>query len=160
MADCCSESQGRILQLPIGNCMAQAVLCPLRLVPHFLSVGMVLTASLIESARGESVKTPVTREPPSKKALYGLYSVYLAIGIVYGFFAASIYGPLICHYYFGPFGQPDGTSAAQCVLGVSLFNFPWSLKVFIALLVDNFKVLGSRKRWRRRTSLSTSTAAT
>ena len=44
-------------------------------------------------------------EPPSKKAFFGLCSVYLAIGIVYGFFAATIYGPLICHYFFGPFGQ-------------------------------------------------------
>jgi len=35
----------------------------------------------------------------------------------------------------------------MCTLGVSLFNFPWSLKVFIALAVDNFKLFGHRKRW-------------
>lgn len=105
---------------------------------------MAVTGSLIESA---SVKSSAAHEPPPKKALYGLYSVYICIGIVYGFFAANISGPLICHYYFGPFGQPGGTDAALCLLGVSLFNFPWSLKVFIALVVDNFKLFGSRKRW-------------
>ena len=90
------------------------------------------------------LKLKLSCEPPSKKVFFGLCSVYLAIGIVYGFFAATIYGPLICHYFFGPFGQSDGMSAAQCVLRISVFNFPCSVKVFIALLFDNFKILASR----------------
>jgi len=97
--------------------------------------------SLVRQTGSDTAKTP------SRTALWGLYAVYACVGIVNGFFASNIGGVLICQNRFGHMGYPGGVQSTQCQAAPSMYQVGWNLKIFIALMVDNFKIFGTRKRY-------------
>lgn len=97
--------------------------------------------SLVHQSFSERVRKP------SKKALWGLYAVYACVGIVNGFFASNIGGQLICMNRFGPVGADGGVTNIQCQTAGNMYQLGWNLKLIIALLIDNFKLFGTRKRY-------------
>lgn len=79
-----------------------------------------------------------------RKALWGLYAVYAAIGTVNGFFATFLTTPIICQYLFGPLGT--NVSIGQCNVAPSIFQISWNFKLFVGFFLDNFSFFGSRRK--------------
>ncbi|KAF1330298.1 Folate-biopterin transporter, partial [Globisporangium splendens] len=72
----------------------------------------------------------------SKESL-GLLAQYAAVGLVYGTLPATV-TPFLT-YYLNLEGQ--STTSARALLSI-----PWSLKVFVGMISDNFPIFGYRRR--------------
>lgn len=79
-----------------------------------------------------------------RKAVWGLYSVYIIIGLINGFFATYFQQPTICQYVFGPMGEY--TTQAQCNVSVSVYQISWNFKLFFGFFLDVFGFFGSRRK--------------
>jgi hypothetical protein len=97
-------------------------------------------------------ENPTSEDSPAldRKATWGLYSVYIIIGLVNGFFATYFQQPTICQYVFGPMGQTIDdkhfTTQAQCNVSVSVYQISWNFKLFFGFFLDVFGFLGSRRK--------------
>ncbi|TMW62204.1 hypothetical protein Poli38472_009697 [Pythium oligandrum] len=72
----------------------------------------------------------------SKQTL-GLLAQYSAVGLVYGTLPYTIY-PFLTAYL-----NMEGTATTSAT---ALLSIPWSLKVFIGMVSDNFPIFGYRRR--------------
>jgi len=83
-----------------------------------------------------------------RKAVWGLYCVYMIIGIVNGFFATYFNTPTICQYVFGPMGDGPGdhTTAAQCNVAGTVYQMSWNFKLFFGIFLDVVPFFGSRRK--------------
>lgn len=79
-----------------------------------------------------------------KKAIWGLYFCYAAIGTVNGFFATYLATPTICQYLFGPLGV--NVTEGQCNVAPSIFQMSWNFKLFLGFILDNVGLLGTRRK--------------
>ncbi|KAJ0396433.1 hypothetical protein P43SY_007758 [Pythium insidiosum] len=68
---------------------------------------------------------------------FGLLAQYAAVGLVYGTLPSTIY-PFLQNYLFM---EGTATTSANALLSI-----PWSLKVFIGMITDNFPIFGYRRR--------------
>ncbi|KAJ0394618.1 hypothetical protein P43SY_000001 [Pythium insidiosum] len=68
---------------------------------------------------------------------FGLLAQYAAVGLVYGTLPYTIY-PFLQSYLFM---EGTATTSAKALLSI-----PWSLKVFIGMITDNFPIFGYRRR--------------
>ncbi|KAJ0393216.1 hypothetical protein ATCC90586_009336 [Pythium insidiosum] len=68
---------------------------------------------------------------------FGLLAQYAAVGLVYGTLPNTIY-PFLQSYLF-----MEGTAITSAF---ALLSIPWSLKVFIGMITDNFPIFGFRRR--------------
>jgi hypothetical protein len=115
-----------------------------------------LSNSFVEHAAEENhdAENPAEPELPEmdRKAVWGLYSVYIIIGLVNGFFATYFQQPTICQYVFGPMGKTKSvaegyfTTQAQCNVAVSVYQISWNFKLFFGFFLDVFGFLGSRRK--------------
>jgi hypothetical protein len=109
--------------------------------------------SCVGPAADEQVGGAETGEQPEldRKATWGLYSVYIMIGLINGFFATYFQQPTICQYVFGPMGQKIDdkhfTTQSQCNVSVSVYQISWNFKLFFGFFLDVFGFLG----WSRAT---------
>ncbi|TMW57040.1 hypothetical protein Poli38472_002965 [Pythium oligandrum] len=71
------------------------------------------------------------------KQSFGLLAQYAAVGLIYGTLPYTIY-PFLTAYL-----NMEGTATTSAS---ALLSIPWSLKVFIGMLSDNFPIFGYRRR--------------
>lgn len=71
------------------------------------------------------------------KESFGLLAQYSAVGLVYGTLPSLVY-PFLTSYL-----NVEGTTATSAN---ALLSIPWSLKVFVGMLTDNFPIFGYRRR--------------
>jgi len=99
--------------------------------------------SLIDAAVGGQSKQDLDR-----KATWGLFCVYMAIGIVGDFFVSFLAGPTLCQYVFGPMGNAPGdhTTLNQCNVAPSVFQISWNFKLFFGFFLDLVPFFNSRRK--------------
>lgn len=103
-----------------------------------------LANSFVGSAVGSHKGEPADGYQIDKRALWGLYAVYAAIGTVNGFFATFLATPTICQYVFGPLGV--NVQITQCNVAPSVFQMSWNFKLFFGFFLDNISFFGSRRK--------------
>lgn len=102
----------------------------------------------VQWTASEPQKAVVCDEKPTvldRKSVWGLYCMYLLVGIVNGFFYTFINVP-ICQYVFGPMNEPGRSSVQQCNISASLFQMPWNFKIFYAFFLDRITFCGTRRK--------------
>ncbi|TMW60022.1 hypothetical protein Poli38472_000064 [Pythium oligandrum] len=88
------------------------------------------------TVEGGALRAGETPHLLSKQTL-GLLAQYAAVGMVYGSLPYTIY-PFLTAYL-----NMEGTATTSAT---ALLSIPWSLKVFIGMLSDNFPIFGYRRR--------------
>lgn len=83
--------------------------------------------SLIDSTAGQPQDGVIDR-----KAMWGVFCVYMAIGAVGDFFVTFLAAPTLCQYVFGPMGTAAGdhTTLGQCNVAPSVFQYHGISKYF------------------------------
>jgi len=111
-----------------------------------LSNSFVGPAPADEEVDASSVKGPEL----DRRTTWGLYSVYIIIGLINGFFATYFQQPTICQYVFGPMGKEIDehhfTTQSQCNVSVSVYQISWNFKLFFGFFLDVFGFFGSRRK--------------
>jgi len=117
------------------------------IAPGQVQLGDSLKSSKYDEGDIERTSATDDNETPgiSQKMLIGLYCNYALIGLINGCLAHTIAKP-ICLYVFDGVAN-DKVTYAQCNMGASLLQMPWSFKIFYAFLVDRVKVFGTRRYW-------------
>ncbi|TMW57054.1 hypothetical protein Poli38472_002979 [Pythium oligandrum] len=85
---------------------------------------------------GGALRAGETPELFSKQS-FGLLAQYAAVGLIYGTLPSTVY-PFLTTYL-----NMEGTATTSAT---ALLSIPWSLKVFIGMLSDNFPIFGYRRR--------------
>ncbi|TMW57053.1 hypothetical protein Poli38472_002978 [Pythium oligandrum] len=85
---------------------------------------------------GGALRTGETPHLLSKQS-FGLLAQYACVGMVYGTLPYLVY-PFLTAYL-----NMEGTATSSAS---ALLSIPWSLKVFIGMLSDNFPIFGYRRR--------------
>lgn len=116
--------------------------------PMDASVPLLDSASGVDGCDSEvlgkmaGATKPIPMDP---RGIWGLYCMYALLGLVNGFFVASINIP-ICQYVFGPMGVAGRSTVQQCNVAASISQMPWNFKIFYALFLDHVPFLGTRRR--------------
>jgi len=99
--------------------------------------------SLIDSTAGQPQDGVIDR-----KAMWGVFCVYMAIGAVGDFFVTFLAAPTLCQYVFGPMGTAAGdhTTLGQCNVAPSVFQISWNFKVFFGFFLDLVPFFTSRRK--------------
>jgi hypothetical protein len=115
------------------------------------AVNTGLSSSIVVQENRESLieSGPVdANKQIDRKATWGVFCVYMAIGVIGDFFVSFLAGPTLCQYVFGPMGDGPGdhTTLGQCNVAPSVFQVSWNFKLFFGFFLDLVPFFNSRRK--------------
>jgi len=116
------------------------------------AVNTGLSSSIVVHEHRESLIEPSleagNKQQINRRETWGVFCVYMAIGVVGDFFVSFLAGPTLCQYVFGPMGNGPGdyTTLAQCNVAPSVFQVSWNFKLFFGFFLDLVPFFNSRRK--------------
>eukprot|EP00928_Gymnodinium_smaydae_P007380 TRINITY_DN12657_c1_g1_i1.p1 TRINITY_DN12657_c1_g1~~TRINITY_DN12657_c1_g1_i1.p1 ORF type:complete len:539 (-),score=90.14 TRINITY_DN12657_c1_g1_i1:330-1946(-) len=113
-----------------------------------LATSTALSSSFILENTQSFIESAPSKDMYDRKAAWGVFCVYMAIGCVGDFFVTFLAAPTLCQYVFGPMGNgpEDHTTLGQCNVAPTVFQISWNFKMLFGFFLDLVPFFGSRRK--------------